>query len=169
MGSNANNRRGGAGNNPKVNQYNSSRSNDLGNYNRSNQYHPRGNRGARFTENRPNYDTRKSPPQSNSDETHRQQRVDSANYSQAPISGPTSPSNVVSARTIYPTNSRSSLNRGSPAPYTGSSSGCNSSNPTASPPGSNQAPNNKPTKKSSRSNFYLTNSKPKLRWSHSTF
>ena len=152
---NTTNRRGSGGNYGKQNQYSSTRSTEQSTYTRQPQHHPRGNRSTRFTENRPTYEGRKSPSQMNSDETHRQQRVDSDNYSHGQVSGPTSPSTTVSARTVYSSNNRPSANRNSPAPYTGSSSSCNTSMTTTSPPSTNQVSNNnKSTKKSGRSLFH---------------
>ena len=151
-GGNNNNRRGGGGaaaaaatgggNNPKQNQYTSSRSNEQSNYNRpQQQYNSRGARGNRYPDNRSSYEGRKSPSQTANDETNRPQRMNSGNYSHGPVSGPTSPSTAVPARTIYSSNSRNSASRNSPAPYTGSSSSRNNSISTTSPP-PNQASNN---------------------------
>ena len=140
-GVNNNNRRGG-GNNPKQNQYASSRPNEQSNYNRpQQQYNSRGARGNRYPDNRSSYEGRKSPSQTANDESNRPQRMNSGNYSHGQVSGPTSPSTAVPARTIYSSNSRHSASRNSPAPYTGSSSSRNNSISTTSPP-PNQASNN---------------------------
>jgi hypothetical protein len=140
-GGNNNNRRGG-GNNPKQNQYTSSRSNEQSNYNNrpQQQYNSRGARGNRYPDNRPSYEGRKSPSQTANDESSRPQRMNSGNHSHGQVSGPTSPSTAVPARTIY-SNNRHSGSRNSPAPYTGSSSSRNNSISTTSPP-PNQASNN---------------------------
>lgn len=148
-GSNIHNRRGSAGNAGKPNHYNSTRSGgDQSSYNRSQQYNSRGNRHARYSESRPSYDGRKSPSQMPNEEPHRPQRMNSGNYSHGQMSGPTSPSASVPARTIYPSNNRQTGNRNSPAPYAGSSSSRNNSISTTSPPTGNNKTN---TAKSSRS------------------
>jgi len=138
-----NNRRGG-GNNSKQNQYAST--------NNRQQYNTRISRNNRFADNRSPHEGRESPLQQTNEESARNQRLNSGNFSQGQTSGPTSPSTTVPARTIYPSANRPSANRNSPAPYAGSSSSRNNSIPTTSPPlPHQQSGTNKMTKKPSLS------------------
>lgn len=133
-----NNRRG------RQNQYNST--------NTRQQHNTRISRNNRYTDNRPPYEGRNSPLQTSTNEESTQyQRLNSSNYSQGQSSGPTSPSATVSARTIYSSTHRSSMNRNSPTPYTGSSSSHNNSISSTTSPPNQQSGINKPNKKSSLS------------------
>ncbi|CAF1038237.1 unnamed protein product [Rotaria sp. Silwood1] len=138
---NNSNRRGGGGNNPKQNQYIST--------NNRQQYNNRIPRNNRFTDRSP-HQGRDSPAQTtNEDSAHHNQRISSGSFSHGQSSVPTSPSAIVSARTIYPSTNRSSTNQNSPTQYAGSSSSRTNSITATSPSPNQQLGTNKMAKKSS--------------------
>jgi hypothetical protein len=148
-GNNNNRRGGGGGNNPKQSQYNST--------NNRQQHNTRISRNNRFPDNRSPYEGRDSPLQTTNEEPARNQRLNSGNFSQGQSAGPTSPSTTVAGRTIYSSTHRSSGNRNSPAPYTGSSSSRNNSISATSSPPNQQSGTNKITKRPShRKNHQLS-------------